>query len=265
MAGISLSQAELTAAGIRYDRAWMVIDENRRFVTQRQHPEMALVSAVPEPSGLTLTIPGRGVLSVPLVGDDAGEGAVLSVTIWNDTVRAVDQGDFVAEELTQFLGRPVRLVYLSEQDPRTLGASYPSPPGIRVGFADSSPLHLVGEASLADLNSHLERPVPMDRFRPNIVVTGSVPFEEDHWTRLRIAGVTFIVVKDCIRCQMVNVDQKVGVKEIDPLETLGTYRSGPTGIRFGRKVVHESPGWIKVGDPVDVLGAVDEGVPGEES
>ncbi len=268
MAGVPLSEATLGPEGFRFDRAWMVVDENDRFLTQRQHPEMALVRAVPDDEGITLTLPDGTAMYVPRLGGgtpgagvttdgpaDSDSPVVItrSVTVWNDTVRAVDQGDEVARWLSRFLGRSVRLVALSDHHPRRLGPSYPSPPGIHVSFADSSPLHLVGEASLFDLNRRLSRPVTMDRFRPNVVVSGADAYEEDRWARIRIGEVELIVVKDCLRCQMVNVDQKGGVKEIDPLETLGTYRSAPKGIRFGQKVVHSGYGTVRVGDTVDVL------------
>jgi uncharacterized protein YcbX len=257
MAGIELSEAELTDTGFRFDRSWMVIDDNNRFLTQRQHPEMALVRAEPvadsgHPRGLVLTVPGEQRVSVPLV-QDSDRDRVLRVDIWGETVRAVDQGTEIAEILTRFLGRPARLVYLSENTPRRLGSSYPSPPGIHVGFADSAPLHLLSDASFRDLSDRVERSIRIDRFRANIIVSGTDPFSEDSWRRVRIGGVELLVVKDCIRCQVINVDQQTGEKEIDPLETLGAYRSGPIGPRFGRKVVHTETGMIRVGDTVEVL------------
>ncbi|MFP4212380.1 MAG: MOSC domain-containing protein [Alkalispirochaeta sp.] len=260
MAGIELSEAELVDTGFRFDRSWMVVDDNDRFLTQRRHPEMALVRAEPitgsggQP-GIILTFPDATSVSVPLVRADDRD-RVVRVDIWGETVEAVDQGADVAGALTRYLGRPARLVFLSEKAPRQLGSSYPSPPGIHVGFADSSPLHLLSEASFHDLKGRLERPVRIDRFRANIIVSGTEAFAEDSWSRVRIGGVELLIVKDCIRCQVINVDQQTGEKEIDPLETLGSYRSGPIGPRFGRKVVHKGTGMIRVGDAVEICTVV---------
>jgi len=259
MAGVELSQAELIDTGFRFDRSWMVIDDNDRFLTQRQHPEMALVRAEPVTGdtgqpGLVLTVPGEAPVSVPLVRDDDRD-RVIPVDIWGETVDAVDQGPEAAKILTRYLDRPARLVFLAEHAPRHLGPSYPAPPGIHVGFADSAPLHLLSEASFRDLNGRLDTPVRIDRFRANIIVSGTDAFAEDSWRRVRVGDVELLIVKDCIRCQVINVDQQTGEKEIDPLETLGSYRSGPIGPRFGRKVVHDRRGMIRVGDRVEVLEA----------
>jgi hypothetical protein len=180
-------------------------------------------------------------------------GSRLDVHVWNDLCRAVDQGDAAADLISTYLGRASRLVAVDPSFRRDLGSSYAPTAGMHVRFADSSPCMLASSASLDDLNQRLETPVPMDRFRPNLVVGGYAPFEEDRWDRIRIGSLTFRVVKDCIRCQIINIDQSTGERDVEPLETLATYRSGPYGVRFGRKLVQESTGSIGRGDRVDIL------------
>ncbi|TVR67637.1 MAG: MOSC domain-containing protein [Spirochaetaceae bacterium] len=239
---------ELVETGFRYDRCWMVADETGRFLTQREHPEMARVRAVPAPQGLTLIVPGREPIEVPLRG-----GRAAGATVWDDRCDVVDQGDLAAELLGSFLGRPCRLVRMRPGFRRELGSSYGGPQEMSVSFADSAPLLLTSEASLADLNGRLAQPVPMDRFRPNIVVSGGKPYQEDRWRVIRIGGVTLRLVKDCIRCAIVTVDQTTGEKGAEPLETLDVHRPGPKGPRFGMKVVHQGTGAIGSGDTVEVL------------
>ena len=236
----------------------MVVNEQGWFLTQRQYPEMALITAeVVEASTLRLTVPGQRSLDVPVVDKPAPGNRALTVQVWNDRCEAVDQGEVAAELLSDYLGVRCRLVRMAESFRRELGSSYPATPGITVGFADSSPLMLASERSLDELNGRLEEPIRMDRFRPNIVVSGGSAYQEDRWSRIRIGDVTMRLVKDCIRCQIINVDQQTGQRGIEPLETLGAYRSGPRGPRFGRKVVHEHTGSIRPGDPVEVLEVTD--------
>lgn len=241
--------ADLVETGFRHDRAWMVVDGDGTFLTQRQHPAMARISAVPADGALRFVVEGEDPLFVPI----AEAGPTYTVRIWNDTVDAVDQGDEAAAFLTRLLGRPCRLVRMAPNVRRALGAKY-NAPDKAVGFADSAPLLLISEASLEDLNSRLATPVKMDRFRPNLVVSGAAPYQEESWSRIRIGDATFQVVSPCIRCQIVTVDQASGHKEIEPLETLEAYRAGPKGVAFGVKVVHESRGTVRVGDEVEVLG-----------
>jgi hypothetical protein len=248
-AAIYPTAAEVVETGFRHDREWMVVASDGVFLTQRQHPDMAVLSAVPTPAGLQLTVPGLEPLVVPVVE----EGPEITVQVWGQMCQAVDQGNAAAEYLESSLGRPCRLVRMPPGFRRQLGLEYRVSGRTRIGFADSSPLMLISDASLADLNSRLERPVAMSRFRPNLVIAGGTAFQEDAWTRIRIGEGFFRVVKDCIRCEIPLVDQETGEKGVEPLETLESYRAGPKGTRFGRKVVQESPATLHLGDTVEVL------------
>lgn len=248
MAATYPTAADLVGTGLRHDRAWMVVEEDGTFLTQRQHPAMARIAALPGETTLTLSVDGGPPLEIPIRKD----GATREARVWDDRVKAVDQGDEAAAFLSDFLGRPCRLVRMAPAFRRSLRASYHAPDKT-VGFADSAPLLLISEASLADLNSRLREPIPMDRFRTNLVVSGGTPYQEDSWTRIRIGAATFRIKSRCIRCQIITVDQSTGRKDIEPLETLESYRVGPKGVPFGVKVVHETMGTIRVGDEVEVL------------
>jgi uncharacterized protein YcbX len=142
---------------------------------------------------------------------------------------------------------------MTRQFRREINPKYRFGQDVSLGFVDSMPLHLVSQASLDDLNSRLDGPVEMNRFRPNLVVSGGSAFQEDRWKRIRIGDVRFRVARDCVRCQIPTIDQSTGVKGIEPMETLGTYRAGSLGVLFGRHLVHEGRGRIRRGDPVEVL------------
>lgn len=250
LAGAYPSEAEVVQTGFRHDREWMIVNAEGYFLTQREHPRMARIGVSASRDGLRLEIPGHGPLVVPVIE----QGPRRSVQVWNDTCEIVDQGDAAAEVLSEYLGRSCRLVRMPPDSRRELGSSYRVSDDIHVGFADAAPFLLISQASLDDLNSRLNTPVAMSRFRPNIVVDGGSAFQEDEWQRIRIGDTVFRVVRDCIRCEIITVDQEAGTKEVEPMETLGTYRYGPRGIRFGRLMVQEQPGTVRVGDTVDVLG-----------
>lgn len=243
-------EAELVETGFRYDREWMIVDEEGIFVTQRRFPQMALIRPEVTEAGLSLTFPDASAVVAPLVN----EGSPVSVQVWDNRCEAVDQGEAAADALSRFLAYPCRLVRMHASFTRALGASYgETDPGMSVGFADSSPLMLLSEASLEDLNARLDTPVGMDRFRPNLVVAGGSAYQEDRWKQIEIGDLRFRVVKDCIRCEIPTIDQGTGKKGVEPMETLETYRVGPLGARFGRKLVHEGLGRVRVGDVVTVL------------
>ncbi len=252
LSGISLPSAEIVGTGFRNDRAWMIIDAEGVFVSQRQHPSMALIGVELLDGLLRLRVPGASPLDVPALE----EGPVVNGEVWEYSCDLVDQGDRAAALLSDYLHRSCRLVRMAPGFRRRANPKYSLPDGVSMGFADSMPFLLTNEASLAELNSRLELPLEMSRFRPNIVVAGGAPhqaYDEDRWKRIRIGGISFRVVKSCVRCEITTVDQKTGIKGIEPLETLGTYRTGPKGVLFGRHLAHETTGTVAVGESVEVL------------
>lgn len=253
--GASPASAPVGLRGFAGDRRWMIVDDEGRFISQRSHPALALFEAELTAQALVLGAPDRPLLSIPL---DAEGGPVRAaspraVTIWDDTVQAVDAGDLAAVWLRDILGLPARLVHMPAAGVRAVDPRY-GEPGDEVSFADGYPYLLVSTASLADLNARLAKPLPMDRFRPNLVVDGCAPFAEDDWRRIRIGTVTFRVVKPCIRCTVTTIDQATGAPDgPEPLRTLATFRSAPGGVRFGMNAIAEGEGIIRTADPVVVL------------
>lgn len=249
LSGISLPSAEIGVTGFRHDRAWMIVDPVGVFITQRQHPSMARIGVELLDTALRLSVPGEPPLDIPVVE----RGPVVKGEVWEYPCDLIDQGDNAAALLSNFLHRSCRLVRMAADFSRQINPKYAVPDSVSMSFADSMPFLLTNEASLDELNSRMELPVEMSRFRPNIVVAGAEPFEEDRWRRVRIGDISFQVVKSCVRCEITTVDQTTGVKGIEPLETLGTYRTGPKGVLFGRHMAHEAEGTVRTGDPVEVL------------
>ncbi len=246
--GVAVSRLELGDRGPVHDREWMVVDPAGRMVTQREHPGLARVGVRLEADRLVLGAPGRDPLELPL---DRLEGPRREVSVWRDRCRAVSQGPAAAAWFSELLGTECELVRMAPEEVRPVDPRY-ARPGDRVGFADGFPLLLVSEASLADLNRRLDRPVPMARFRPNLVVTGCAPHAEDGWRHLQIAGIGLRVAKPCARCVVVTTHQETGKRSPEPLRTLATYRREGRKVLFGVNLVHEGRGFLAVGDPVVV-------------
>ncbi|MCZ7583142.1 MAG: MOSC domain-containing protein [Deltaproteobacteria bacterium] len=245
LAGISRPEMTLTSRGIAYDREWMVVDEKGRFLTQRTLPRMALVRTAIEDGALVLSARGRSDLAVPLGGVD---GDFVVVKIWLDKTRAVDQGDEAASWFSETLGVRCRLVRAHPDHLRKASRG-----GAAYAFADAYPLLVISEASLADLNSRLDAPLPMNRFRPNIVVSGTAPYEEDTWTRVRCGETAVRVRKPCVRCAIPTTDQETAERSREPLKTLAVYRSTAAGVTFGVNADYEGAGTISVGDGVELV------------
>jgi uncharacterized protein YcbX len=256
--GIPVSSAEVDALGLVGDRRFLITDPTGKFLTQRSHPVMARIGTALTPDQLTLTFADRPSLTVRRAPDPAARP--ITVEVWSSTgLQAEDCGDQAAAWLTALLSTPVRLARIGSAFHRPVKPSK-ARPGDAVSFADGYPLLLTGTASLDDLNDRLiaqgESPVPMDRFRPNLVVQGAVPFAEDHWPRVRVGTVVLRAAGDCVRCPVVTTDQETAERSPEPLRTLARYRRQPEGqsVIFGQNLIHESKsGIIRVGDVVELL------------
>ena len=253
--GLSVTTAEVDDHGLVGDRRFMVVGAgDGRFLTQRTHPRMALIETALTTEALTLASPKHGDVTVPL----KFSAGLRRVTVWKSTVTADDCGDEPAEWLTDFLGLPLRLVRMggTYQRPNLKSAAQA---GDVVSFADSCPFLVIGEASLADLNDRLvakhEEPLPMNRFRPNLVVAGAAPYAEDDWSHVRIGGLVFRSAGPCARCPVTTTDQATAERGKEPLKTLATYRrdpADPTDVNFGVNLIHETKrGTLRVGAPVE--------------
>lgn len=257
--GITLDASALEARGLCFDRRWMVIEDDGRspalFVTQRELPPLALIQPRLTDEALALNAPGMWELRLPLQHD----GASREVIVWRDTCRGIDAGDQAANWLSTFLGVSVRLVRMADDFVRPVDSKYAVDPA-QVGFADGYPLLLASTASLDDLNTRLEARgkirLPMNRFRPNLVVEGGAPFEEDTWRQIRVGEIVFDVVKPCARCKTTTVDQAAGAvpDPEEPLATLATFRRGAAGgVMFGQNIIHRGGGRLETGMGVEIL------------
>lgn len=235
--GTAVQRAVVTAAGFEHDREWMVVTPAGRFLTQRELPRLALVEPSLEPDALRLAAPGAPPLRVPL--EAAGEP--LEVTVWRDRCLARDQGDAAAGWLTSFLGREARLVRFDPARHRYSDAEWTGEMRAQTRFSDGYALLALSDASLADLNSRLPQPLPMERFRPSLVLDGLPPYGEDELVDFWVGDAVHLrVVKPCTRCVVTTTDQRTGaVAGDEPLRTLRTYRWNAQlrGITFGQNVI----------------------------
>jgi hypothetical protein len=265
--GVAVNSAEVDARGLVGDRRFLVVDAGGRFLTQRAHPCLALIETALNEGRLTLSASGAGSVSIavgralgPKVG--AKPRSTCTVTIWQDTVTADDCGDEPARWLSDFLGLPCRLVrtgagYTRSIPDRKVPSTFgPAPHASHeVSFADGFPFLVIAEESLADLNARLGAPLPMNRFRPNLVVAGGVPYGEDTWGRFRIGGVVFHGATRCGRCVITTTDQVTTARAKEPLRTLATYRRDANGdVMFGRNLINETKtGRLTIGDEVELM------------
>ena len=247
--GISLDLATVEERGFRYDRRWMVVDGDNRFFTQREHPRLALIRVRLEPEVLVVDAPDMPSLKVPL---HPTAGKPVPATVWDDVVESLPVGEEAAYWFSEFLGTPCSLMYLPDESVRPVDPDY-SLSGDQVSLADGFPFLLISEASLDDLNSRMDEPLPMDRFRPNIVVRGCEAFAEDDWRRVRIGSVIFRIVKPCSRCVTTTVDQASAATGKEPLRTLATYRKAGSKVLFGQNLIQDSAGTVSLDDEVRIL------------
>ena len=251
--GETLAQISLDKLGLDGDRRWMLVDEaSGRFLTQRAVAQMSQLSALwNAQGGLTLAAPDHAPINVALPGSAA---QLRGVTIWRDTLRVPDAGDEAAAWVSEFIGKPTRLVQVPLDRARTTQAGYGKDDD-QVAFADGFPLLLIGQASLEELSQRVGRPLEMLRFRPNLVIEGSEAYAEDGWKRIRIGEVEFRVVKPCSRCILTTIDPQTGERsdDLEPLASLQKYRSQADGAMFGQNLVNDSNGRLEVGMPVEIL------------
>ncbi len=249
-AGISVTEWDLDDFGLRFDRRWMVVDRGGRFLTQRTHSRLALIR--PRLGGETLRLEADGAapLELPLEPSDR---IPITTQVWKQGCEGLYAGEHAARWLTALLQTECSLVYMPPDTVRPANPAF-APPGTRVSFADAYPLLLISEESLSDLNGRMATPVPMNRFRPNLVVRGGGAFFEDGVSSLRVDGLELRVVKPCDRCVLTTVDQATGQRGVEPLCTLATYRKRGGEVYFGQNVVHLGRGRLRVGQRLDCSG-----------
>jgi uncharacterized protein len=264
LGGISLNEAIIEQRGLQYDRRRMLTDGNGKFLTQREFPKMSTISISLIETGLQVSADKFEDLTVPF----EVEGESVKVQIWNSNCEAILSASQVNNWFSEVLQTNCNLVYMPDDSRREINPRFVVNNDI-VSFADGYPFMIIGEKSLADLNSRLEIPLPMNRFRPNFVVSNSDAYAEDNWKKIKIGDTVFRMTKPCERCVITTVEQKDGVfTGKEPLQTLAKYRRtrdlfpatyqdfglGENAVLFGQNLVAENFGkFIKVGDSLEVL------------
>jgi hypothetical protein len=248
--GFSVESTNVERMGLEHDRRMMVVTPGGRFLTQREHHKLALVTPTLNYGIVTLSAPGFNSLQVAV----RTSGVSQPVDIWRSKgVQAIDQGDDAAAWFSDWLGASARLVHIADGYERRLDPQYAIDEDDHTGFADGYPILIASEESLADLNSRLETPVQMNRFRPNIVVRGCDPFAEDTWNQIAIGDVKLDVVKPCARCVVTTIDKDTLATSREPLRTLATFRRQPRGVIFGQNAIPLNNGRLRLGMNVEIL------------
>ncbi|AEV96604.1 oxidoreductase [Niastella koreensis] len=250
LGGIALNSARLTDRGFEHDRRWMLVDDNNQFITQREVTAMALLKPQLTEQGLLIRnsqVAGEELL-VPFEPTVPG---TTMVDVWSNRCRAQQVSEDADAWFSKQLGISCKLMYMPHTTNRFVDGRYAHNKEI-TSFSDGFPLLMIGQASLDDLNNRLTTPLPMNRFRPNVVFTGGTAFLEDTMKQFEINGITFFCVKPCARCVMTTIDQQSGAKAKEPLTTLSTYRKKNNKILFGQNVLFKGRGEITVGNTITI-------------
>lgn len=245
---ISINSSLVETKGLQFDRRWMIVDENGKFMTQRHYPQIGAIKCTPSIDKIDLDLPEMGQKSVSVSQTFSQETAVQ---IWQDIVEVNTAPEEINDWISQFLGTKCKLVYMTDRVNRQVDLEY-GEDGEFVSFADGFPLLLTSHQSLVELNERISEPVSHFNFRPNIVIDGVDAFEEDRHKGVRIGDVKFKIVKPCARCVIVNLNPETGEKlNIDLLRALSEYRQFENKIYWGQNVTPIENGVIKLGDSVE--------------
>ena len=249
LAGISLQSAEVEDRGLKYDRRWVLVDETNTFFTQRDFPEMALIKVEIANAGLKLQHKKKNIesLTIPFQFEYSKKDKVV---IWDDNVAGEFYNSQIDDWFSETLGIKCHLVKMPESTKRVVDETYVK--NKTVSFADGYPFMIIGQSSLDDLNSRMEKPLPMNRFRTNFVFTNGKPFEEDNWKKFKIGNVEFEAVKPCARCVITTTDQETAERASEPLLTLSKFRKVDNKVMFGMNLICESTGHVKIGDKIEL-------------
>jgi len=248
MRGIPLQKAKLESEGFQYDRRWMLVHEDGVFLSQRSHPQLALFEQTVTEDNLILEYRGNKI-RIPL---EATNGDEWSVKVFDDELKGTRVSDEIDAWFSEQLSDKVSLVRITPTSGRRKKL-IKGPPDTLVSFADGYPYLILGTASLDVLNSKLSAPLPMNRFRPNIVINTTEAHEEDSWNKITIGTEQLQVIKPCARCTVTTIDQDTAIKGKEPLITLATYRKEGNKIYFGANTISLSNGWVQVGDRIELL------------
>lgn len=249
--GIRHEKASALQRGFMFDRRWMLVDEDDKFISQRVEHKLALLQTELQLNTLSIFHKHNRdqrisfTINEPLKND-------VKVSVWDDIVVGAHLSNDIDLWFSDYLEKTCKLVFMPENGIRPIDEKY-AQNNEHVSFADAFPYLLISQASLDDLNSRLQNPVPMDRFRPNLVVADSEAFEEDSWDKIRIGEVYFKVAKPCVRCILTTVDQQTGSRGTEPLFTLSKYRTLDNKVLFGQNLIALNEGNVSVNDAVEII------------
>ena len=250
-AGIQLSMGEVRDRGFVQDRRWMLVDDDGLFISQRNTPRLGQLLVSQKDNGLQVSYAGQDHLELEL---HPASHIRQQTQIWGDRVEGMWLSTEYDEWFSRVLGKSVHLIHMSADVKRPLVKErLPQDRSFEVSFADGYPYLLTTQNSLDDLNARLNQPIPMDRFRPNLVISGFPPFSEDHWKHIQIGAIEFLVVKPCARCLVTTMDQKTGIASREPLRTLATFRKQNGHVMFGMNLVALNAGSLSLNDPVTII------------
>jgi uncharacterized protein len=252
LGGIAVNTALITDRGLKNDRRFMVVDANGLFLTQRERPLMALLRTAIESDVLIVWHKDHQSDKLRLPLEPQPSLSVTTVKVWDDYCEAQYVNDEADKWFSEKLNSPCRLLYMPESTKRLVDPVYAFNHDI-TSFSDGYPLLLVGQSSLDDLNGRMAEALPMDRFRPNIVMAGGKPFEEDSLEQFSVGSINFYGVKLCARCVVTTTNQETGATGKDPLKTLATYRLANNKVYFGQNVLCRGEGLIRVGDSINII------------
>jgi uncharacterized protein YcbX len=251
--GVPLGSAEIDRLGLVGDRRLMLVDAGNRFISQREIPGLAAIVPTLDGSTLVVSTPGRESFRIPLDLD----ASLRNVSVWgNDDIAAADQGDGAARWFSDAIGVSCRLVAFGTSAHNSIDAEFSPRADAETAFTDGYPIMAVLQESLDDLNTRLADPVPMQRFRPSVVISGAPAWSEDDWTAMKLGAIDCDVVKPCARCVITTTDQVTGVRHgrQEPLRTLAEFRTIPgLGAIFGQNIVPRATGVLCVGDAVELM------------
>lgn len=249
---IELKNSTFEKRGLTFDRRFMLVDSDNNFITQRQFPKMSVIKTDISNNSLIVNIENE-ILELSLNFEIENTNSI-KVKVWDSICDAIEMNTDISNIFSNFLNTECKLVLMPNSTNRNVSSKYDVTKDGIVSFADGYPFLLVNKSSLDDLNSKSSSYIPMDRFRPNLVIENALPFEEDSWKKIKIGKHIFYVVKPCERCVVTTIDQKLGKSfDKEPLKTLSTYRKIDGKVIFGQNVISESNGYLEIGDKVEIL------------
>jgi uncharacterized protein YcbX len=250
LGGISLDSAIVEERGLKYDRRFLLVDENDIFMTQRDFPQLAFLKLSFSEKGFkVLNTQNNSHTFIPFESDSK---EIIRVTIWDDVCNAVRVNKDLDDWFSNSINKKCSLVFMRDNEKRIVEKNYMNEEHI-VSFADAYPFLIIGQSSLDDLNARLDAPLPINRFRPNFVFSGGKPYEEDNWKDFIIGDVKFKAVKPCARCVITTTDQETSQRSDEPLKTLSAYRKINNKVMFGMNVICNKTGSLSINENITLV------------